>query len=117
MLKITCTTEIQQDFEHQSLQAVVMSRQLAKHVQCLDFSCHRFAKGHETDKYYTFPHVYWDIMPKASASQVHPHFHMALASGRYYGKKKHFLLWTILLAPKTAVYKTVFLGMKFSKSL
>ena len=53
-------------------------------VTC-DSSC-RFRMAHAWDKKYTIPHIYWDTLPRASASQVHPHFHVTLARDHYYGR-------------------------------
>lgn len=45
----------------------------------------RFRQAHLYDQQYTVPHIYWDTLPRASASQVHPHFHVVLAD-HYYGE-------------------------------
>eukprot|EP00112_Aurelia_sp_Birch-Aquarium-sp1_P024870 Seg803.6 transcript_id=Seg803.6/GoldUCD/mRNA.D3Y31 product="hypothetical protein" protein_id=Seg803.6/GoldUCD/D3Y31 len=39
---------------------------------------------------HNFRHIYWDVYPKASASQVHPHLHILLGSTEYYAKWNHF---------------------------
>lgn len=43
-------------------------------------------KVHTLDKQYKYPHLMWDSLPKASASQVHPHAQISLNPTRYYGK-------------------------------
>lgn len=45
-----------------------------------------FRQAHSWDKKYTVPHIYWDTLPRASASQIHPHFHVTLARDHYYAK-------------------------------
>lgn len=32
-----------------------------------------FQRTHEADPTYRYPHLMWDLLPKASASQLHPH--------------------------------------------
>lgn len=49
-----------------------------------------FHRAHQYDEQYTIPHIYLDILPRASASQVHPHFHVALARDHYYARWAHF---------------------------
>ncbi|KAJ7354869.1 hypothetical protein OS493_029424 [Desmophyllum pertusum] len=50
-----------------------------------------FRRAHSLDEQYTIPHLYWDTLPRASASQVHPHFHVALArDDHYYARWAHF---------------------------
>lgn len=49
-----------------------------------------FLRAHQNDEEYTIPHIYWDILPRASASQVHPHFHVTLARDHYYARWAHF---------------------------
>ncbi|KAL9959805.1 hypothetical protein ACROYT_G033161 [Oculina patagonica] len=48
-----------------------------------------FHRAHLYDQQHTVPHIYWDTLPRASASQVHPHFHVALAD-HYYARWAHF---------------------------
>lgn len=73
---------------------------LWKHHNPLDIKEHELLDGMETaqkwfrmahawDKKYTIPHIYWDTLPRASASQVHPHFHVTLARDHYYAKWNH----------------------------
>ena len=57
----------------------------------------RFHRAHQYDEQYTIPHIYLDILPRASASQVHPHFHVALARDHYYGEYGDHLFQLILL--------------------
>ncbi|KXJ15889.1 uncharacterized protein LOC110236748 [Exaiptasia diaphana] len=53
-------------------------------VDFLDIALKWFNKAYEADKNYEYPHIYWDSLTKASASQIHPHVHLTLASGQYY---------------------------------
>ena len=39
----------------------------------------------EIDKTYNLPSLLWDILPKASASQIHPHVHMFVSKDFYFG--------------------------------
>ncbi|EDO48141.1 predicted protein [Nematostella vectensis] len=55
-------------------------------LDLMDVAQKWFAKAHIVDISYANPHIYWDVLPKASASQVHPHLHVNLASGQYYAK-------------------------------
>eukprot|EP00051_Salpingoeca_urceolata_P013798 m.174549 g.174549 ORF g.174549 m.174549 type:complete len:438 (+) comp17900_c1_seq9:257-1570(+) len=48
-----------------------------------------FQRAYETNRDYVFPHVMWDCLPKASASQIHPHAQIDLAATRYYGLAEH----------------------------
>ena len=43
-------------------------------------------KVYETDKQWRYPHMVWDSLPQASASQVHPHAHLLLNPVRHYGE-------------------------------
>lgn len=56
--------------------------------QLLDFmhtAMRWFATAHKVDPTYRYPHLMWDILPKASASQVHPHAQLSLSPDRFYG--------------------------------
>eukprot|EP00053_Salpingoeca_punica_P010627 m.95341 g.95341 ORF g.95341 m.95341 type:complete len:453 (+) comp15445_c0_seq1:230-1588(+) len=44
-----------------------------------------FEKAHDSNPRAQYPHVMWDMLPKASASQLHPHAQASLAPQRYYG--------------------------------
>ncbi|XP_038068819.1 uncharacterized protein LOC119738146 [Patiria miniata] len=49
-----------------------------------------FMKVYDTDKQYRYPHMIWDSLPKASASQIHPHAQITLSPVRHYGGIEHF---------------------------
>jgi len=49
-----------------------------------------YKEAHKLAPDHNFRHMYWDVYPKASASQVHPHLHILLASNEYYAKWNHF---------------------------
>ena len=51
----------------------------------LDVFHFRYKEAHKLAPDHNFRHMYWDVYPKASASQVHPHLHILLASNEYYG--------------------------------
>ncbi|XP_019627622.1 PREDICTED: uncharacterized protein LOC109472346 [Branchiostoma belcheri] len=51
-----------------------------------------FMKCYDTDKQYRYPHLMWDSLPKASASQVHPHAQASLSAARHYGLMEHLHL-------------------------
>jgi len=55
-------------------------------IDAMDLAMRWFktAAGRATDHKYR--HMYWDCLPKASASQVHPHIHLALGDHAYYAK-------------------------------
>lgn len=44
-----------------------------------------YDKVHSVDIRYKLPTLLWDLLPHASASQVHPHLHINLLPDRYYG--------------------------------
>ena len=44
-----------------------------------------FALGFKHDRALAYPHLMWDLLPKASASQLHPHTQASLGPHRYYG--------------------------------
>ncbi|KNC85531.1 hypothetical protein SARC_02292 [Sphaeroforma arctica JP610] len=44
-----------------------------------------FQVCHSTDSQFKYPHLMWDLLPKASASQLHPHAQVSLTPDRYYG--------------------------------
>ncbi|XP_033648090.1 uncharacterized protein LOC117307446 [Asterias rubens] len=54
-----------------------------------------YMKVYETDKQWRYPHMVWDSLPQASASQVHPHAHLLLNPVRHYGKVEHLRLAAI----------------------
>eukprot|EP01135_Chromosphaera_perkinsii_P006518 Nk52_evm8s533 gene=Nk52_evmTU8s533 len=39
---------------------------------------------------FRYPHLMWDVLPKASASQIHPHGQVSLTPDRYYGLGEMF---------------------------
>ncbi|XP_071507481.1 uncharacterized protein [Diadema antillarum] len=51
-----------------------------------------FMKVHTTDKQYRYPHLMWDNLPKASASQIHPHAQASMSPVRHYGLMEHIRL-------------------------
>ncbi|XP_068713764.1 uncharacterized protein [Montipora foliosa] len=48
-----------------------------------------FLRAHAWDTKYTIPHVFWDTLPRASTSQIHPHLHVTLARDQYYARWNH----------------------------
>ncbi len=38
-----------------------------------------------------YPEMIWDSMPKAGASQVHPHLQVSMGKGSYYGGMRRWL--------------------------
>ncbi|KJE91100.1 hypothetical protein CAOG_002288 [Capsaspora owczarzaki ATCC 30864] len=55
-------------------------------VDLMQISMRWFGKVYKADRAFRFPHLMWDILPKASASQVHPHVQLSMAPDRYYGR-------------------------------
>ncbi|XP_006820499.1 uncharacterized protein LOC102808724 [Saccoglossus kowalevskii] len=51
-----------------------------------------FNKVYEKDKSCKYPQVSWDNLPKASASQIHPHAQATLRPARYHGLMEHLKL-------------------------
>eukprot|EP00794_Sanderia_malayensis_P006123 gene6123-6827_t len=49
-----------------------------------------YDKVHDLVPDHEFRHLYWDVYPKASASQIHPHLHITLGNMDYYAKWNHF---------------------------
>eukprot|EP01137_Pigoraptor_chileana_P016131 Opistho-2@72679 len=49
-----------------------------------------FRRAHARDTRYVYPHLMWDLLPKASASQLHPHAQASLSPDRYYGMGETF---------------------------
>ncbi|CAH1783243.1 unnamed protein product [Owenia fusiformis] len=49
-------------------------------------------KVHYTDPNYKYPIVMWDLLPHASASQIHPHVHVTMETDRYYGSQENWRL-------------------------
>lgn len=45
----------------------------------------RFKTAYNEDKAFKYPHMMWDLLPKASASQPHPHVQVTLAPAHHYG--------------------------------
>ncbi|GAB1600256.1 uncharacterized protein LOC115209428 isoform X1 [Argonauta hians] len=54
-------------------------------LDCMKVAQKWHEKVHSVDKQYKFPTLLWDLLPHASASQVHPHMHINLLPDRYYG--------------------------------
>ncbi|XP_014670219.1 PREDICTED: uncharacterized protein LOC106811190 [Priapulus caudatus] len=48
-----------------------------------------FAKVHSLAPEYRYPHMTWDNLPEAGASQVHPHVHGMITRERYYNRMEH----------------------------
>lgn len=59
-------------------------------IDAMDLAMAWFKKTNQLVPDHKYRHMYWDILPKASASQVHPHIHLALGDYSYYAK------WNIL---------------------
>ncbi|XP_054750031.2 uncharacterized protein LOC129255725 [Lytechinus pictus] len=67
-------------------------------LDMFDVAMKWFLKVHSTDKQYEYPQLMWDTLPKASASQIHPHAQASVSSERHYGKdsfspKSHKGVW------------------------
>ncbi len=50
-----------------------------------------FKKVNGLDSSARFPEMIWDCMPKAGASQVHPHFQLSMGSKSHYGGMRRWL--------------------------
>eukprot|EP00057_Strongylocentrotus_purpuratus_P034152 XP_794125.3 PREDICTED: uncharacterized protein LOC589390 [Strongylocentrotus purpuratus] len=61
-------------------------------LDMFDVAMKWFLKVHSTDKQYVYPHLMWDTLPKASASQIHPHAQASVSSERHYGLMEHIRL-------------------------
>ncbi|XP_062522744.1 uncharacterized protein LOC134197434 [Corticium candelabrum] len=48
-----------------------------------------FKAGYNVDRSFKYPHMMWDILPKASASQPHPHVQVSLSPDHHYGQMEH----------------------------
>ena len=46
----------------------------------------RYEKTIDLAPDHVYRHMYWDVYPKASASQIHSHIHSTVANGNYYCK-------------------------------
>ncbi|XP_028416287.1 uncharacterized protein LOC114540216 [Dendronephthya gigantea] len=53
-------------------------------LDLMELSQKWFRKCFEVDKSFTLPSLLWDILPKASASQIHPHAHMFVSKDFYF---------------------------------
>lgn len=58
-------------------------------IDAMKLSLKWFRVVHEQDKSFKFPHMMWDLLPKASASQVHPHMQISITNDQYYGSAEH----------------------------
>ncbi|XP_074610384.1 uncharacterized protein LOC141864518 isoform X2 [Acropora palmata] len=58
-------------------------------LDAMDTAQKWFQRAHAWDKHYTIPQVFWDTLPRASASQMHPHLHVTLAREHYYARWNH----------------------------
>lgn len=63
---------------------------LEQFLDAMHLAAKWYRKTHELVPEHNFRHMYWDVYPKASASQVHPHLHVMLGSNEYYAKWNHF---------------------------
>ncbi|XP_029633701.1 uncharacterized protein LOC115209428 isoform X3 [Octopus sinensis] len=54
-------------------------------LDCMKVAREWYDKVHSVDIRYKLPTLLWDLLPHASASQVHPHMHINLLPDRYYG--------------------------------
>jgi len=70
---------------------------------------------HEEDAEMTHPHIVWDAMPHAGASQVHPHLQTFLGRGGYLGKTR--LLYEAAVAYKDALDRDYFVDYALAHSL
>ncbi len=50
-----------------------------------------FKKINKLDLMAKYPEMIWDSMPKAGASQVHPHLQVSMGSTNYYGGMRRWL--------------------------
>ncbi|XP_046851137.1 uncharacterized protein LOC124444565 [Xenia sp. Carnegie-2017] len=53
-------------------------------LDLMNLSQEWFRKCFDTDPNFTLPSFLWDILPKASASQIHPHVHMFVSKDFYF---------------------------------
>mgnify|MGYP002803535954 FL=1 len=53
-------------------------------LDLMELSQKWFRKCYEIDETFTLPSLLWDILPKASASQIHPHIHMFVSKDFYF---------------------------------
>lgn len=70
-----------------------------QYIDTINLALKWFRRTNELVPGHQYRVMYWDVLPKASASQIHPHFHLTLGDYAYYAK------WNIL-------YKA---GLMFSK--
>ncbi|XP_070558430.1 uncharacterized protein [Ptychodera flava] len=61
-------------------------------LDMMDTAMKWFMKVHEMDKNYKYPHLMWDNLSKASASQIHPHAQASVGPVRHYGLMEHIHL-------------------------
>ncbi|XP_065066688.1 uncharacterized protein LOC135692480 [Rhopilema esculentum] len=62
---------------------------LTQFLDAMSLASKWYDKVHSLVPDYNFRHMYWDVYPRASASQVHPHLHILLGNGEYYAKWNH----------------------------
>jgi len=55
-------------------------------IDAMDLAMVWFMKTSSLVPSHKYRHMYWDILPKASASQIHPHIHTSLGDYSYYSK-------------------------------
>ena len=90
-----------------------MKSMFTRNVQYTNFwrrfcvTAFRFERAHNWDRKYTIPHVFWDTLPRASTSQIHPHLHVTLARDQYYGEYCQLFLQTLLVILVTMSFFTL----------
>ncbi|ESO89881.1 hypothetical protein LOTGIDRAFT_234020 [Lottia gigantea] len=59
---------------------------LTQFMDMMNLTLKWFDAAHRDDSSFNCPEVIWDILPRAGASQVHPHMHGLLGKTRYHGE-------------------------------
>ena len=57
-----------------------------QYIDSMALALRWFNKTHSLSPDHRYRYMYMDILPKASASQIHPHVHLTLGDGGYYSK-------------------------------
>ncbi len=85
-------------FKYDKWHSLILSRnhnpmELSKEefVDMFSLALKWFKKVNELDISARFPEMIWDCMPKAGASQVHPHFQLSMGSRSHYGGMRRWL--------------------------
>jgi len=68
-----------------------MELSLNEFVDMFKLGLNWFEKVNTLDNQARFPEMIWDCMPKAGASQVHPHFQLSMGSKSHYGGMRRWL--------------------------